>query len=125
MSAQSLHVSKPQFVFEEMLVCPKRIEFVGHDVCADGNRPAQSKHSLLQTWPKFIVSRDVSSFLGVMNFYSSYIPYFEQCAAPLRELANLDAETNITASLTDVRKNARVDLIQAILSDPVIGHFDH
>ena len=34
---------------KKCLFCPKRMEFVGHDVCADGNRPAQSKHSLLKT----------------------------------------------------------------------------
>ena len=30
---------------KKCLFCPKRMEFVGHDVCVDGNRPAQSKHS--------------------------------------------------------------------------------
>jgi hypothetical protein len=30
---------------------PKRFEFVGIDVCVDGNRPAKSKHNLLMTWP--------------------------------------------------------------------------
>ncbi len=27
--------------------CPDRMEFVGHDVCSNGNRPAMSKHSLM------------------------------------------------------------------------------
>ena len=31
---------------KKCLFCPERMEFVGHDVCTDGNRPAQSKHSL-------------------------------------------------------------------------------
>ena len=30
---------------------PKQMEFVGHDVCLGGNRPTQSKHSLMATWP--------------------------------------------------------------------------
>jgi hypothetical protein len=30
---------------------PSRLEFVGTDVTPDGNRPAQSKHDLLRTWP--------------------------------------------------------------------------
>ena len=34
---------KKSFIF------PKRFEFVGNDVCPDGNRPAQSKHQLLQS----------------------------------------------------------------------------
>jgi hypothetical protein len=32
-------------------IFPKRFEFVGIDVCANRNRPVQSKHTLLQTWP--------------------------------------------------------------------------
>jgi hypothetical protein len=30
-------------------IFPSRFEFVGIDVCTDGNRPAQSKHTLLKT----------------------------------------------------------------------------
>ncbi len=30
---------------------PKRFEFVGIDVSADGNQPAMSKHKLLRHWP--------------------------------------------------------------------------
>ena len=29
---------------KKCLFCPERMEFVGHDVCENGNRPAQSKH---------------------------------------------------------------------------------
>ena len=59
---------------KKCLFCPNRMEFVGHDVCENGNRPAQSKRGLLKTWPKFEVVRDVASFLGFLNFYSMYIP---------------------------------------------------
>ena len=69
---------------KKCLFCPERMEFVGHDVCTDGNRPAQSKHSLLKTWPPFKVARDIHSFLGFLNFYNNYIPYFEQRVEPLR-----------------------------------------
>jgi hypothetical protein len=32
-------------------IFPKRFKFVGIDVCAGRNCPAQSKHTLLKTWP--------------------------------------------------------------------------
>ena len=38
---------------KKCLFCPVRMEFVGHDLCEDGNRLAQSKHSLLKTLPTF------------------------------------------------------------------------
>ena len=44
--AQNISLSlKTSFFF------PSRIKFVGHDVCDDGNRPAQSKDNLLKIWP--------------------------------------------------------------------------
>ena len=70
---------------KKCLFCPERMEFVRHDVCTNDNRPAQSKHSLLKSWPVFKIARDVSSLLGFMNFYATYIPWFEERAAPLRE----------------------------------------
>ncbi len=33
-------------------IFPKRLEFVGINVCLDGNRPAMSKHQLLEHWPQ-------------------------------------------------------------------------
>ena len=34
----------------------KRFEFVGIDVCPDGNCPAMSKHQLLEHWPQAVIS---------------------------------------------------------------------
>ena len=93
------------------------MEFVGHDVCPDGNCPAQSKHSLLKPWPTFRIARDIMSVLGFLNFYSMYIPYFEQRVAPLRELAKRDLEDNIEGDMKDEQLRAREDLIMALLSD--------
>jgi hypothetical protein len=46
----------------------KRFKFVGIDVCADGNCPAQSKHTLLQTWPAPKTVRNVAKFIGFVQF---------------------------------------------------------
>ena len=69
MPAGGLHVLKFVFVIEKCLFCPERMECVGRDVSTDGNRPVQSKHSLLKTSPSFKVARDIHSFLGFLNFY--------------------------------------------------------
>ena len=55
---------KKSFIF------PIRFEFVGNDVCPEGNRPAQSKHQLLESWPKPEIVRDVAKFIGFAQFYS-------------------------------------------------------
>ena len=97
------------------------MEFVGHDVCPDGNRPAQSKFDLLKTWPPFKYARDVASFLGFMNFYSAYIPYFEQRVQCLRGLAKLEMDQDLTPHLKPEHEDARKDMITAICSDPCIA----
>jgi hypothetical protein len=71
---------KKSFIF------PHRFEFVGNDVSPDGNRPAQTKHQLLESWPKPEIVWDVAKFIGFAQFYSVYIHHFELCIAPLREI---------------------------------------
>ena len=110
---------------KKCLFCPDRMEFVGHDVCINGNRPAQSKHSLLRSWPPFKVACDVASFLGFLNFYSMYIPYFEQRVACLRPLAAMELDSDITSAMTEEHESARKDMINAIISDPCLARFDH
>jgi hypothetical protein len=63
---------------------PQIVEFVGHDLTEEGNHPAGSKSTLLESWPKPSTIRDISSFLGFANFYSRYIPFFEQQIRELR-----------------------------------------
>ena len=61
----------PSLGLKKSFFFPSRIEFFGHDVCDDGNRPAQSKDNLLKTWPKFQTVRDVASSIGYIIFYAS------------------------------------------------------
>jgi hypothetical protein len=51
-------------------IFPKRVEFVGIDVCPDGNWPAMSKHQLLIHWPTPVVVRNIAKFVGFLQFYS-------------------------------------------------------
>ena len=114
-------VSKPFLIFEKEFFCPDRMEFVGHDVCANGNRPAMSKHALMEHWPAFVTARDIASYVGFLIFYSCYIPCFEQRIACLRELTKNDMETVITDLLTSDHEAAKRDMINAITSDPCIA----
>jgi hypothetical protein len=73
----SLNLGKSHFF-------PHRFEFVGLDVCSESNRPAKSKHQLLETWPVPELVQDVAKFLGFVQFYLRFIPIFEICVAVLR-----------------------------------------
>ncbi len=67
-------VAQPAY---ESHIFPKRFEFVGIDVCLDGNRPAMSKHRLLKHWPQPEIVRDVVKLVGFAQFYSKFIPQFK------------------------------------------------
>ena len=67
-------------------IFPKRFEFMGNDVCPDGNRPVQSKHQLLQSWPTPEIVHEVAKFIGFAQFYGKYIYHFELRIQPLRNL---------------------------------------
>jgi hypothetical protein len=88
--AQSHNLSlslKKSFIF------PKRVEFVGVDVCSDGNRPAQSKHNLLHLWKTPAIVRVVAKFVGFLQFYSQFIPNFEVRISTLWAIMLQDNDT--------------------------------
>ena len=60
------------------------MEYVGHDLTAEGNCPSQSKLSLIQDWPLQPHGISLLSFVGLCCFYNKYCPWFETNIKPLR-----------------------------------------
>jgi len=111
---------------QKSFVFPTRFEFVGNDVCPEGNRPAQSKHQLLESWPQPGIVRDVSKFIGFAQFYSKYIHYFELRVAPLRALTTHHEYTDQVSPIwIDACRRSFDDIRIAILSDPCLARFNH
>jgi hypothetical protein len=111
---------KKSFIF------PKQFKFVGNDVCKEGNRPAQSKHQLLSTWPQPEMVRDIAKFIGFMQFYSMYIHHFELRITPLCKLTINHEYTNPVAPIwTDAAQQALNNLKGAILFAPCLMHLNH
>ncbi len=71
---------------KKLHIFPKQFQFVRIDDCQDKNRPAMSKHQLLQHWATPIIVRGIAKFLGFMQFYSHFIPHFEVRITPLRDI---------------------------------------
>ena len=104
---------------------PCCFEFVGIDVCPEGNPPARSKHQLLETWPAPALVRDVAKFLGFVQFYSRFIPNFEICVEALRTVTKQEYNEDVGPYLTPEAQAAWEDLKGSILANPCIQHFDH
>jgi hypothetical protein len=114
----SLNLRK-SFIFA---VC---FEFVRIDVCDNGNHPAKSKHTLLQTWPPPERMHNVEKFIRFAQFYLIFIHHFEICIAPLRELTTLKYTEFIAPHWTAAAQAALDDMKEAILSDPCSLRFDY
>ena len=111
----SLNLAKSHFF-------PRRFEFIGIDVCTEGNRPAKSKHQLLQSWPAPTLVRDVAKFLGFVQFYSRFIPNFEIRVEALRTVTKQEYTEEVGPYWNPDAEAAWEDLKGAILSDPCIQH---
>jgi hypothetical protein len=101
---------------------PQCFEFVGVDLCADGNRPAQSKHQLLQHWA---TPRDVSKFVGFLQFYSCFIPHFEVQISAFRELMKEDYASPLGFPWTPSHLAIFDEMWNALLDDPCLKRYDH
>lgn len=104
---------------------PKRAEFVGIDVTPEGNRPAQSKHQLLESWPTPTIVRDIASFVGFAVFYSAFMPMFELRVRRLREIMKLEYTAKLGEHWDLAAQREWDDLRHALLADPVLKRFDH
>ncbi len=104
----------------------KRFEFVGIDVCPDGNCPAMSKHQLLEHWPQPVFIRDVAKIVGFAQFYGMFIPQCELQIAPLWDLiTKLEYTEPVAPHWMTAAQDSFDNIKLAILSDPCLKHFDH
>ena len=101
-------------------IFPNRFEFVGVNVCANGNRPAQSKHVLLQTWPNPTEVQCVAKFAGFAQFYSRWIPNFELRITALRAITTNEYSAPIGPYWTPAAQEEFDDIRMALLANPVI-----
>jgi hypothetical protein len=100
-------------------------EFVGIDVCADGNRPAQSKHTLLKTWPAPETVCNIAKFIGFAQFYSRFIPNFKLCIPPLCNITKQEFTNPVAPFWSNAARASFNDMKNAILANPCILHFDY
>ncbi len=105
----------------------KCFKFVGANVLPDGNRPAMSKHQLLDHWPTPEFVRNIVSFIGFVQFCSAFIFYFEICKKLLWEIMQHEY-TSCVGDLWTPAAAAAVafdELCHCILHNPCLFCFDH
>jgi len=63
-----------------------RVEYLGHEIGVDGIRPSKDKKKAMLDFPTPASVKDLRSFLGLANFFRSFIPGFASTASPLFRL---------------------------------------
>ena len=62
------------------------VEYCGHILRGGTRRAAPGKPSAVENWPKPTNVRELRGFLGLTGFYSPYVRYYADLAAPLSDL---------------------------------------
>jgi hypothetical protein len=84
-----------------------------------------SKHALLHHWPAPELVRNVAKFVGFAQFYSCFIPQFEQRIGALREIMQNEYTEPVNPYWTQEAKKEFMDIQSAILADPCLKRYNH
>ncbi|XP_043226576.1 uncharacterized protein K02A2.6-like [Amphibalanus amphitrite] len=96
------------------------VEYLGHIVDKDGIRPTPAKVRAIQSAPEPKNVKQLKSFLGILTYYSRYIPDRSQKLAPLHLLLQKDVAWRWGAEQAASFQWAR----DVLSSGSVLGHFD-
>lgn len=96
-----------------------KVDFIGHELSAEGVRPAKSKRFAVMNFraPKNV--DELSSFLGLINYVGKFIPNLATVTENLRELKsqqNFEWNEKHTIEFEALKK--------ALASDTVLGYYD-
>ena len=96
------------------------VEYLGHIIDRNGIRPTPAKVRAIQSVPEPQNVRQLKAFLGLLTYYSRYIPDRSQQLAPLHALLQKSVPWHWGASQAASFRWAR----EVLTSDSVLGHFD-
>ncbi|XP_077498603.1 uncharacterized protein LOC144109675 [Amblyomma americanum] len=75
------------------------IEFLGHRIDDSGVHPSRSKTDAIQQAPAPASKKELQAFLGLLNFYSSFLKGRTEAAEPLYRLLDRDHEWKWTGGV--------------------------
>ena len=93
-----------------------QVEFLGHQIGANGLSVSQDKIDAVRDWPPCKNETEVRSFLGFANFYRRFVKNYSLIALPLSELT----KNEVKFAWGDAQQKAFVELKKALCSAPVL-----
>ena len=90
------------------------LDFLGHNLSADGIKPPESKVKQFIEFPCPNSSQSLRRFLGMVNYYQKLVPHFSDIVLPLTELIRVSPNDN-NLNLNDCEKFACDNIKNALL----------
>ncbi|KRZ14128.1 Transposon Tf2-8 polyprotein [Trichinella zimbabwensis] len=100
--------------------CLPRVEFLGFEIDATGIHPAKAKVETIQDAPTPKNKQQLQAFLGLLNFYHSFLKDKATVAEPLHRLLDKNARWTWTGK----HEKAFRDVKRLLSSDAVLTHYD-
>jgi transposase InsO family protein len=96
------------------------IAYLGFQIDANGYQPDPTRTVAVQDFPQPLTATEVRSFLGLANFYRTFVPNFAKRAQVLNALLRKDVLFEWTAEC----QKAFEDLRDSLVSPPALRHFN-
>lgn len=99
----------------------KEITFLGHDIVAgQGIKPSKQKVDAIASWPVPKTVQDVRKFMGLCQYYSTYMPNFASVAACITDLTKGVGPKNRKIDWSNDCQKAFETIKSLITSAPVL-----
>ncbi|UYV80104.1 hypothetical protein LAZ67_18001713 [Cordylochernes scorpioides] len=108
-----LNDKKCRFAFEEL-------EILGYITSKHGIKPAEHNIKAVRNFPRPKKVKEVQFFLGMCSYYRKFIKDFSKIADPLTNLI----KKSVSFTWTERQEEAFQTLKTALLSPPILGHFN-
>jgi len=100
------------------------VEFLRFNISAEGWSPTESKMAAVVEWPAPETVKRLRSFLGMANFFRTFIPSFSDMGAPLMDLLKVSGPGTRRIAWSVECDTAFNMLKTTLTSAPVLRHFD-
>ena len=109
-----------QVNFEKCKFFVEKLLYLGHEISSDGVAPNSEKVKALVEAPPPVDVSALRSFMGLVNFYSKFIPHLQGRLNPLRRLL----EANTSFVWTDECQKCFEGVKRALVSSGLLVHYD-
>ena len=99
---------------------PPEVHFFGHTISGKGIQPTTGKVEAIKAFPQPKCRKDISSFLGMINYLAKFIPNLSSETAPLKNLLRKDVQWSWSKEEEETFRKLK-DLVT---SDTVLAHFN-